>query len=343
MLFSNVPLSHVQKFQLVHFLSLSTNQLLIGILQYTITSEDITSPSHFMIDFSCLGDEIHFQNVSTQYMLRLVSDPSTFTQMETLNPGLWDAEAYSTQIIVDASLLTHAAGLVVQVEDAETLPMCIIERQERVPSVGEILITGPCSHTELHMAGRLDVIIYKPYKRHCCRLEATVVHTQSNQGMMVFKVLYKDSDSITERADLWDVSENSLNIKLNVICNYVACIGILFSIYTVGGNSTHDTTLAYRASLYPKSYFSHESVKQSLDWQQVCLKYTCYLLPMRQMVPALAWNDAKEECENKNASLLSINSDSEWRLLSELFQHYYQLIYIGLKIKVSRNTYDFIK
>ncbi len=57
----------------------------------------------------------------------------------------------------------------------------------------------------------------------------------------------------------------------------------------------------------------------------------------------LTWNDAKEKCENQNASLLSINSDSEWRMLSEFFQFNHSLTYIGLKIKVSRKAYDFIK
>ncbi len=198
-----------------------------GYLQYTITSEDLTSPSHFIIDLSCLGDDIQFINTSTQYLLRLVS-ASIFNQVESLTPGVWDAEAYTTQIRIDFSLVTHAAGLLVQVEDGKSPPVCSTERLEEVSVLQNMYLPGPCSHAELHIRGRLVIIINKPHERNCCRLEGTVVHTPSNVwGLLLFTVLYKYKNPM-ERIHGWSVFGNRTNIKFNVLCDDVICMGIKF-------------------------------------------------------------------------------------------------------------------
>ncbi len=121
------------------------------VLQYIITSQDLTSPSHFMIDMSCLADEIQFQNMSSPYTLRLFSLDSAYTPVESLNTGVWNAEAYTAQIRVPISLLAHAAGLVVQLEDGKTPPTCTVERHKGVTISQDVYLSGPCMHSELNV------------------------------------------------------------------------------------------------------------------------------------------------------------------------------------------------
>ncbi len=309
-------------------------------LHYIITSQDLTSPSHFMIDSSSLGDEIQFRNISSLHTLRLSSVANTFTEVKPLKPGVWNAEAYTAEISLHISLLAHAAGLVVQAEDGKTPPICTTERLQEVAVLPDMHISGPCSHAEFHMKDSLNVIIYRPYhNRYCCRLEGKIVHTQSSHGLLLFAALYNRRIS-QEDKDLWEISGNTINIKLNVLCKQ-DCIGIVFSIYT-NRNSTHETTLSYRASLFQKSDI-YESFKRYQGWGKVCLKHTCYMTPESHNITT--WNDANEECRQKNASLLTINSDSEESMINDFFPRdfVYRLTFIGLKIKVSKENHDYMK
>ncbi len=177
----------------------------------------------------------------------------------------------------------------------------------------------------------MNFIIYKPYNRDCCRLEGILVHTLSTKGLLLFSILQKYK--LGQDKELWENTEHSLNIRINVLCQRL-CVGIQFSIHT-NRNSTHCTTLSYRASLIQKSYITREPFKDFADWSQVCLESTCYMIS--ESIEGGTWNSAKEQCENINASLLSINTDTEWNMLREWFQEEdYILVYIGLKTKVSR-------
>ncbi len=305
------------------------------VLQYTITSEDLTSPSRFMIDTSCLDNELHFQNISSPYMLRLFSLDSTFTPARSLTPGVWNAEAYTTEIRLHISLLAHAAGLVVQVEDGKSPPACTVERHTGVAISPEVQLPRICSHAELNMKGSVNVIIYKPYHdRHCCQLEANVVHTQSTKGFLLIGVLHNETADLPFH-EIWEITEHNLNVQINVVCEYL-CMGIVILIDT-DLNSTHGTTLSYRASLIQKNSITPESDIRSGDWLYRCLQRACYIVRVYPEISNVTWNEAKEHCENNNWSLLSINADSEWRMVREWTQQDYILMYIGLTSKVSVN------
>ncbi len=223
-------------------------------LQYTISSEDLTSPSHYRVDLTCIGDDVQFINTSTQYRLRLVS-ASAFTQVESFTPGVYDVEAYVAEIRMDFSFMTHAAGLVVQVEDGKSPPTCSTEHREAVNmvsmlSIGNVYLSGPCSHAELQARDRLIIIIYRPYDRHCCRLEGTIVHTPSTKwGLLLLTHLYKYEHPM-EVAQAWTDFGNRTNIIFNVLCDHVLCMGIKFYINQDSDYLTHETTLFYRASSY---------------------------------------------------------------------------------------------
>ncbi len=335
------------KLQLVHFQDLShytfTLHMRVAVVQYIITSQDLTSTSRFLIDLSSVGKGIQFRNISSTHTLHLFSLENTLTQQESLHSGTWDAEAYVTQIRIHTSLLTHAAGLAVQVEDGRMPPECMIEHGKNLPTFRHLDLSGSCAYAELHLREAFHVFIHKPYhSRHCCRLEATVDHRQETQGWFDLSVLR--TQTAATALEMWDISggTNGLKAKVNVICGH-HCEGIKFSIYPLN-DFTHRTKLIYRASLIERSNVRYESFEQSEDWGQICLKHVCYIVPLLPMITS--WNNAKEECERMNASLLSINSDSEWTMLAAIirgarenlisFKEIY-IYYIGLLIEVSKH------
>ncbi len=336
------------RLQLVHFRHLSSYtfrlNMRVAAIQYVITSEDLTSPARFLIDASSVRDEIQLRHMSSLYTLHLFSLENTFTQqLESLHPEKWDAEAYVAQVRVHTSLLTHAAGLTVQVEDGKLPPVCIIERGGNVVIFHNLYLSGPCAYAELQEG--FNVMIYKPYyNKHCCRLEGAIDHWQETEGVLMLRFFKKAQSTVPLIQEMWEISGDTrgLNIKLNVLCQQY-CAGIKFSTWTED-NVTIRTTIVYRASLIEQSYVAYESFRQSGDWGRICLRHACYIVSLNPRITT--WNSAKEECANKNASLLSINSDSEWTMLTALAQEtikeslnlfeIFYIYYIGLRLKVSK-------
>ncbi len=112
-----------------------------------------------------------------------------------------------------------------------------------------------------------------------------------------------------------------------------------FHIYNLQ-NSTSETTLVYRASLTEKEELTlHESFDEAGYWKQMCLNQTCYIWPVTPNITT--WDNANEECERNNASLLSIQNEAEMALVSRLSKN--RPAYIGLKVKVSRKKLRLIK
>ncbi len=329
------------RLQIVYFQYLSIGTLRIleygntRILQFTITSEDLTSPSRFIIDLSSAGDEIRFRNLSSQCTPRLFTLESTFTQLESLHDRIWDTEAYSADISVHSSLLTHAAGLVVQLEEGNMPPVCTTGPTKEAGRYFQAMtLSGPCGYTALYFQISLIIKIHKPYhNKRCCNIEGVLDHTSTAQSVLQLKTMGAHQSHF--RTDvlkaLWQTFAENVNIKVNILCEK-QCLYLSFHIH-IELNSAHATTLAYRSGLIESSYVIHGSVIYYQDWHQVCLKHTCYTMPLTPKT--ITWNDAKDECEKNNSFLLSVNSDSEWTMLRAAFQR--RITFVGLlMINVSR-------
>ncbi len=340
------------RLQLVNFrdLSASTARLNIHlpVIQYIITSEDLTSPARVLIDTSSIPNEVQLGNISSPYTLHLFSLEDTFTQpVELLHPGKWDTEAFVAHVRVHTILLTHVAGLTVLVEDGKSPPVCTVQHGESVAVFQALHLLGHCAYAELQLQEALTIRINKPYhNRHCCYLEGTIDHRQGNRRWVSLSFLGTQKSNASLPQEMYHIAGDfsDLNNKFNALCERF-CMGIAFSIYTAHTDFTHRITVVYRASLIEHSYATYASSTHLGEWRQVCLKHACYILPLSPRITT-SWNDAKEECEKKNHSLLSINSDSERTMLTLVSQEtiegsinlFEKIIYIGLKIKVSRYT-----
>ncbi len=267
--------------------------------------------------------------------------------MESLHADMWDGEAYTAQISVHRSLLAQAPGLVVQMEDGTMPPVCTVERHKKAVIFQDTHLSGPCAYAEFHLQGGFNIVIYKPYpKGLCCLLGITLLHSRVTQGVLLWDTL--DKYGVSEKSvhvSPWKTSGLSISTELHILC-IEHCLGAFIHIHT-NHNSTHKTTVAYRASLIENDYTLYQSEAEysilSRHWGQVCLKHTCYTWPSSPNITT--WNDAREECERKNTSLLSINTDFEFSLVDLLMPDlsHYIGTYIGLNVKVSKETPDLTK
>ncbi len=188
-------------------------------------------------------------------------------------------------------------------------------------------LSGPCAYTALYVQISLIITIHNPYhNKRCCHIEGVLDHTSTAQSVLWLSTMrehYSNFETEVREAQ-WETFAESLNIKVNVLCEK-QCLYVSFYI-NIDHNSAHATTLAYRSSLIESSYVTHGSVIYYQDWDQVCLKHTCYTMPLAPKT--ITWNDAKDECEKNNSFLLSVSSDSEWTMLRAAFK--LRITFVGL-------------
>ncbi len=92
----------------------------------------------------------------------------------------------------------------------------------------------------------------------------------------------------------------------NILSLVTTCIDLLFQQYT-----TCDVKIHHRMSLLPV-VATNGTVTSPY---QICDGDTCYVLSRLTPTP-ISWEDAQLQCEQMNGSLVSVNSNTEWRLLT---------------------------
>ncbi len=160
------------------------NMLQYVCLKYSIASEDLTSPSRFILDFSSIGSKIEFRNTSSLYGLRIYSLNNRFHKLASPYTGVWDTEAYSAQIGLHSSILTHAAGFTVQVGKGRKMPVCTDERGTNLTDMFfDVNLLGPCANADLNVQEIHFVVIHKIYEnRRCCRFDGYITTNYSVRG-----------------------------------------------------------------------------------------------------------------------------------------------------------------
>ncbi len=341
------------------FYELELKDRLYSDIKYTITSEDMTSPARFIIDFSSIGSNLQFGNASSPYGLRLYSMNTRFAKPTVSYAGVWDTEAYSAQIALHSSILTHAAGFRLQVGDGMGPPVCTDERGTGniTASFFDTQLLGPCAKAQLNTQKVDIVIVYKTYENErCCRFDGYIIIDLPINGMALM-YLYKPGEMFEPWiANIWNVSESDTNIRFNVLCQHL-CPAIVFDMLW-DRNSSNRVRIAYRANLIEKSDLTGVAFPKRLGsfgkptlgpqlnaWNHVCHNDYCYSTPRRFTTGT--WGEAQKACEENQASLVSINSDLEWALLTRLPQQAgkefielynirtFTLFYIGLVTEVS--------
>ncbi len=113
------------------------------------------------------------------------------------------------------------------------------------------------------------------------------------------------------------------------------CVDLIFRVYM-----TCDIKIYYRMSLVPLA--NNGILAKSTSTQQTCLSNSCYGTPPQ--LSKLSWESAQALCEQMNSSLVSVNSDAEWRHLvthtvNRKISFAAKLLYIGYRT-VSNSFYQ---
>ena len=304
------------------------NMLQYVYLKYTITSEDLTSPSRFILDFSSIGSKIEFQNTSSLYGLRVYSLNNRFHKLASPYTGVWDTEAYSAQIGLHSSILTHAAGFTVQVGKGRKPPVCTDERGTNLTAMFfDVNLLGPCANADLNVQEIYLVVIQKTYEnRRCCHFDGRITTNYSVPGNFIL-YLHQSGFSRPGLVNIWTFSHRESNAKFQVLCANL-CFSIIIETF-LDRSSLKRFSIRYHANLIQQNDFTMVTFTQMrfpfgvgpsksgmMTWNQMCFNHRCYITPRRYK--AATWDAAKTACEEKNASLVSINSDLEWALLTGL-------------------------
>ncbi len=115
------------------------------------------------------------------------------------------------------------------------------------------------------------------------------------------------------------------NTKASFIenCIYISIMADLMSC---------STQVYYRFSLhYRKAWF-----QMVTSPRKICLEDACYIRPID--TSDISWNEAQARCGDRQGSLVSVNSDIEWKMLtySHLMPWYtYDMFYIGYHTQVN--------
>ena len=327
-------------------------------IKYMITSEDLTSPSRFVIDLSSMGGALQFRNTSSSYGLRLYSLNIRLIKPTVPYTGVWDTDAYSAQLAFHPSILTRAAGFKLQVGDGTKAPVCTYERGTNVTAMFfDVHLLGPCAKAQVNTQ-ELDshfVTIYKTFEnRRCCHFDGYITIDHAVRGM-VLMFLYSPGDKTeTWTRNMWNLTGSGTVLEFHVLCQ-IQC-STIFVQMSFDRNSSNEVNIAYLASLldqmdltgitFPQSQIDVENSRFSrTTWKHVCHNLHCYSTPISYM--NLTWDAAQKACEEKQKTLVSINSDFEWALLTRLPQQEgedfielynisnFALYYIGLITDVS--------
>ncbi len=318
-------------------------------LRYTIISEDLTTPGRFIIDFSSIGETLQFENTSSLYGIRMASLNNRFVKHASTYTTVWDTAAYSAEIGLHSSSLTHAAGFIVQVDDGNAQPVCTYEQATNVTALAHHLnLIGPCAYAEWNYYAVTQVTIHKLYDTKGCCHYAGHITTHHSVNANIILHLIVESNGEPWIGNTFDLSGSNTVITFQMLCTHL-CLGI-----AIGSNLNRISgtlSIAYYAHLVDASYPTDitfpkvNSRYPNLLWNKVCYDYNCYITPRGHM--ATTWEEAQTACEQQGATLVSISSDLEWALLTRLpqlegeeFIELYNIrsfvtFYIGLATEVS--------
>ncbi len=280
-----------------------------------------------------------------------------FAKLTSAYTGIWDTEAYSAQIGLHPSILTHAAGLSVSVEQGRKPPVCTDERGTDVAAMFfDVNLLGPCANADLNIQEIRFLVIHKTHSnRRCCLFDGYASTSYSLQGSLMLYLQVEGNDRSMIVND-WPFSDRDTNVKFQVLCTQ-ACLAITIEVWLRNQSSPKTFRIGYHAKLIEQNDFTSVTFTQTrlplrfvyprprvVSWNQVCFHHRCYITPKAHMPLVVTWNEAKAACEREQATLVSINSDLEWALLTrrpqrkgeELIELYeIILLYIGLVSDVS--------
>ncbi len=240
------------KLQIVSFSDLRFYQFASSLpyiyLKYIITSEDLTSPSRFVIDFTSIGKMVELRNISSPHGLRIYTLDNHCRLVKDVPPytEIWDTEAYSAQIGLHSSILTHAAGFSVKVGQGRKMPVCTDESgMNGSDIIFDVYLLGPCANANMNVQGVRFLVIHSIHRsRRCCRFDGYITMHPMGAVALSLKEARQFKGHVS---NVWHTSYRDANVKFWVMCTHI-CLKIIIELH-VDRSTLKTFSVGYQAKL----------------------------------------------------------------------------------------------
>ncbi len=258
----------------------------------------------------------------------------------------WATVTFSVKLGLNLACLLLESAFYVKVESAKASASCFSEvggylYDFHYPILPQGVCVGFPVHTHVNVWRRLS--LQRPgLETDCCRFD--VILNSSTVPCMERAFIQQISDNNEDGYVIqrWDMREN----MSEVVVWHGSCTTDMLTfesrpyIKTCIDIEWHTQTSCDVMVYYYTSFLisTPNKIKLSTDSdpRHLCYQQSCYYIPDR--VSWISWEEAEASCNDMNSSLVSVNSDAEWTILTQnnLFQaSSTQLFYIGYKKRVS--------
>ena len=185
-----------------------------------------------------------------------------------------------------------------------------------------VILKGVCGDVSVHLGTKFSRRFFSlttPYQHPRCCYYDVVLENNCISILMVVTRIGNTNNLVTQ----WYMpTERRINVAWQGVCTHMHYYGWDSNVYacvdmSVVAKSICNMKVIYHASLIAEDATSHGhalEVEKLRNMTRFCLPNVCYTVPTRSAT--ISWIDAKRACKNQNSSLVSINTEEEWRLIT---------------------------
>ncbi len=314
---------------------------------------DNTIQSRFSVRFLFVSDDLQDFDSCLLDTLRFYPDnrnDEPFIHLAYSEEEPWFTTAYSAKVGMDMACLVFAGAYIFSSKDLNNPGECMSDVGGYLYDAEHPIIPkAGCGRVRLGADTRRRISFQRPViQDRCCKFDGVLYSTRMPCLTTVSLYQTLGLEPPQYNVHKWYMTQNATELLLwQGVCtqmfpydsgriSYVeSCLDMI-----VVANASCDIILHYRASLdklhlNPNLTYTQNSI-------QTCLEGSCYSIP--QFTRSLSWVDAQKSCEADNSSLVSVNSDVEWRILMShgfLAWDNVGICYLGARteVNISFSTY----
>ncbi len=325
-----------------------------------ISHEENIIPSHISLALWDINEELKDFHTCLAESVQFLSDSRNdepYVYIRNSRDEPYTTTSFTSKIGLDMACLFFAGAFHIQVEDSSDSPKCLREVGGYLYK-NVIIPNGICGDLNIYVTyiheGPVFLSFQSPSNHNkCCYLEFSV----TTKGKCL---LYPEMERILDHSgDLLAIYErytvsgkkgftafkwqgacmNNFPFTLDKQDRFAeVCMTIILYLNTVC-----NFKLVYQQSLYSDRIKSASEENNIRPEVQTCSKHTCYVFLRSEK--SISWTEAHFKCEKRNGSLVSINSDSEWKMLSSpsFLPDLTALFYIGYRTEVTNQGLSYRK
>ncbi len=311
-----------------------------------VDHDENISPSLVKVAFWNINNELARFSSCAEMGFRFLADDRNDEQyiyMRNPQDEPWSSTTFTSKLGIDMACLVFDGAFHIQAEDISTSNISFTEVGGYMyDEVQPIILKGVYGGPNLHLKVGLQKIGFQTPTTHpkCCQIDMLIVSFGSR--CMTYYFIHTPFGEISWLGHEWfSINTSSPDLFMyRGLCTtrlayngeqeaFVQSCAIMNAGVTLMPCKIH---INYRFSLHDPVKLGHSEALE----RKVCVDDACYISP--NIRSTISWNDAQAKCEDNNGSLVSVNSDTEWKMLisSKLMQsHTTNIFYIGYRTQVN--------